>query len=71
MRISMMRGLIMLAVLLLPMAAQAADIGKIEQQIRNQIKDLRIDAVRPSPIKGLYEVRSGTTCSTATPPAPT
>jgi thiol:disulfide interchange protein DsbC len=59
MRIPMMRGLIMLAVLLLPMAAQAADIGKVEQQIRNQIRDLRIDAVRPSPIKGLYEVQSG------------
>jgi thiol:disulfide interchange protein DsbC len=59
MRISLMRGLIMLAMLLFPMAAQAADISKVEQQIRHQITDLRIDAVRPSPIKGLYEVQSG------------
>jgi thiol:disulfide interchange protein DsbC len=59
MRIPMMRSLIMLAMLLLPMAAHAADISKVEKQIRDQITDLRIDAVRPSPIKGLYEVQSG------------
>lgn len=59
MRIPMMRSLILLAVLLSPLAAQAKDIGKIEKQIRHQITDLKIDAIRPSPIKGLYEVRSG------------
>jgi thiol:disulfide interchange protein DsbC len=59
MRTPVMHSLIVLAMLLIPMAAQAADIGKVEQQIRHQITDLRIDAVRPSPIKGLYEVQSG------------
>ena len=59
MRMPIMRSLILLPMLLFPLAAQAADIGKVEQQIRHQITDLKIDAVRPSPIKGLYEVQSG------------
>jgi thiol:disulfide interchange protein DsbC len=50
---------IALLALLLPISAQAADIAKVEQQIRHQITDLKIDAVRPSPIEGLYEVKSG------------
>ena len=58
MRQSMMRA-VLLALLLLPLIVHAADIGKVEQQIRSQIKDLKIDAVRPSPIKGLYELQSG------------
>ena len=59
MRVPVMQGLMLLALLFSPLAARAADIGKVEQQIRHQITDLQIDAVRPSPIKGLYEVQSG------------
>ncbi len=58
MRISWMQAIALLA-MLLPWPAHAADIGKAEQQIRHQITDLKIDAVRPSPIEGLYEVQSG------------
>lgn len=58
MRISWIQALAVL-VMLLPACAQAADIGKVQQQIRRHITDLKIDAVRPSPIKGLYEVQSG------------
>ena len=57
MRISWMQAIVV--AVLMPISAHAADIGRIARQIRHQITDLRIDAVRPSPIKGLYEVQSG------------
>ena len=59
MRISWMPVIAMLATLMCTHIAHAEDIGKIEQQIRHQITDLKIDAVRPAPIHGLYEVQSG------------
>jgi len=58
-----MMRLLLVVLMLLPMSLYAADdpnvAPKIAEQIRAQIKDLKIDAVRRSPIAGLYEVQAG------------
>ncbi len=58
-----MMRLLLVVLMFLPMSLYAADdpnvAPKIAEQIRAQIKDLKIDAVRRSPISGLYEVQSG------------
>lgn len=41
------------------MPAKQPSIKNIEKNIRHQLADVPIDGVRPSPIKGLYEIRSG------------
>ena len=57
-------GWIALLLLMLPLAATAADKGGQDEQaimhtLRKNIQGLRIDAVQPAPIAGLYEIVSG------------
>lgn len=40
-------------------AAEATMAADTEQRLRQALSDIRIDAIRPSPIDGLYEIQSG------------
>lgn len=55
--------LFLFVLMLLPFSLYAADDqnapSKVTEQIRKQLADMQIDAVRRSPIEGLYEVQAG------------
>ncbi|MES0371015.1 MAG: DsbC family protein [Mariprofundaceae bacterium] len=55
--------LLLIVLMMLPFPLYAAEDmnapQKVDEQIRKQLSDVRIDAIRRSPIKGIYEVQAG------------
>ncbi|MDQ6965108.1 MAG: disulfide isomerase DsbC N-terminal domain-containing protein, partial [Mariprofundales bacterium] len=63
MRLRMQRVLFMVMILSLPVGVGAAESGggkeSLLHRMQSAIHGLRVDAVQPSPIAGLYEIVSG------------